>query len=1144
MTDDIDRRDVLRGLGGLALAGALGCGRRGAGDPGEPTADVDQSVVGIGTCSAVNIAAVANRPIAINTVEAYAQKSVAAGETIDFRVSSPVPYLLSVVRLGWDADSPSRDWTLHRFPQFPASPQSIRPGSYVHVESALDPTATFTQLTLECWVRPFRETTGGYWQGLMSQHTNTVGGAGQCGFGLFLTDANVPCFYFGNGGAFNQAWFRSASAPLDKLTWHHVVAVFNAGTARLYVDGAPVTGTVSGFPTAVTPGSAPLRLGAYGDATGTSFFLDGDLAMPVIYRRALNGSEIAARAGATPPQVPVDSAVIGCWPLNEEQGVVVADASGCGRTGTIVNRGTWMIGGPGFNAAAVDRFATYNPDSDATRGHGLRLSSKDFYDCAWPISQSGSLKLSYTLPSDCLPGVYVGRIIYNTTDPCDVYDRDKRYDVTFVVRRAANRPCAPVLVLCSTTTWHAYNYPFGLFGFYYNHAWTSPAEDLGQPTYYQGTEMPWNIADPYLTVEPDPRVGDPIYEDPHDGPWVRAERFLHVWLEMNGYDYDVISDHDLHLNPSILSSYQTVFIAGHSEYWSREGWSAVRSYLAAGGHMIVASGNTMFWRVTYNDSVIECRKKGQGDGGERPHAEYGELYHEHDHQRGGLMREAGSPGWQAIALETRGYGSGFHPYTVTNPGHEFFTSPEVIDVQPNPVTGVCQTLGGEFAIGHEWDSAVGRIPGAPLPLPSDYTPVVLATGYGDIDGWNITPLNYKCEHECGPEDPVPCSADVVISEITDWQWASGGHVFSVGSINAAKSLHMDEKMAALFRNVLHHNGVVFQLNLMAIGQDGRFNHKTFGGSTWSTGWSDHGTGFSNPPTGVQWGPNSIAAMAIAADGHFYYKFNAGAGWSPWNDFGGVFQGRPAAVGWGRNRLDLFARGGDHLWHGYWNGSAWNDEGPTWVGRWIDLGSGVASDPAAISSDGNRPSVAVLGTAGNIDYRYNLEGTWVRQDLGTPTGHSFVYAPTMVTFGGSRLAVFGVDNNGRAWVKHWDGGSCNPSFTAWTDLGLGLLAGRVHVASWGLNGYSVFGVDVNGHLKWKWWDGTAWGPSQTGWSDLGGSLVGEPTVVVYRGLHVGVFGVAPSGSVQHLLWNGFAWSGWQDFGGNMRQSPAVFRSVAT
>jgi hypothetical protein len=1116
MTDDITRRDVLRGLGGLALTGAIGCGKveLGApgepGEPGDPTADVEQSI-DFGTCATATIAAIANREIVVSNVEAYAQKSVAAGQTIDFRVSSPVPYQLSIVRLGWDTDSTSRDWTLHTFPiQTNPSQQSIRPGSYIHVESAFNPTVALTQLTLECWVRPFREDSGGYWQGLMSQHTNPVGGVGQCGFGLFLTDANVPCCYFGNGGMFKDEWFLSAEDPLLTLEWNHVVAVFNAGTARLYVNGAEVVSAI-GFPSAVTPGPAPLRLGAYGDATGTSFFLDGDLAMPVIYRRALSGSEVAARHAVLPPQVPVDAAVVGCWPLEEEHGSIVADVSGCGRHGTIVNRGTWMIGGPGFNAGAVGRFEDYDPDTDATRGHGLRLSSIDLYDCAWQCS------VSYTLPSDCPPGVYVGRITYNTT---------ARYDVTFVVRQSAIRPNAPVLVLCATNTWHAYNMPFQLHSFYDSHPW-------GQPSYFQGFEMPWTFstsnfpdtggtaggADPYLTFP---------NSNPGYSHLVRAERFLHVWLEQNGYDYDVISDRDLHSNPSILSSYQTMFIVGHSEYWTKESWTAVRDHVASGGNLIAASGNTMFWRVSYDNSVIECRKLPESVGG-RPSPGFGELYHEHDHQRGGLMREAGYPAWQVTGLECDGYDGTSFPYVVTDPMHALFQTPEPIAVQSG------MQLGGMYGVGHEFDVTLDTLrtatfPGStpPPPSPGDYTPSVLAQGRGSIS------FDY-----IGTSNPDTANLRVV-SEIAEWVRSGGGRVLSVGSINASQTLHADEHMAALFRNALHANGVVLRLNVLAIGQDGHFEMRGFDGSAWTAGWEAHGAGFgANPPTGVQWAPNSLAAMAITSTGSFYYKYNVGDGWSAWNDFGGVFQGRPAAVGWGRNRLDLFAHAGDHLWWKAWDGS-------TFTG-WIDLGGSVASDPAAISWEGIRRSVAVRGTAGNIQYRYNMDGNWVLQDMGSAPGTAgFAYAPTMATFGGSRIAVFAVDTAGRAWVKHWNTTSWYPSLTGWLDLGQAGLTGRVHVASWGRDNYTAFGVGSNGRLKAKHFNSSSWSPSQTQpWTDLGGSLVGEPTVVSYRGSRIAVFGVAPSGRVQHILWDGVTTNpAWQDLGGTMRHSPAVFRWVAT
>ena len=43
------------------------------------------------------------------------------------------------------------------------------------------------------------------------------------------------------------------------------------------------------------------------------------------------------------------------------------------------------------------------------------------------------------------------------------------------------------------------------------------------------------------------------------------------------------------------------------------------------------SGNTMFWRVSFDetDEVMECRKFGGGIGG-RGVAKIGELYHSHD----------------------------------------------------------------------------------------------------------------------------------------------------------------------------------------------------------------------------------------------------------------------------------------------------------------------------------------------------------------------------------------------------------------------------------------------------------------------------------------------------------------------------------
>ncbi|HKY38139.1 MAG TPA: N,N-dimethylformamidase beta subunit family domain-containing protein [Polyangiaceae bacterium] len=116
----------------------------------------------------------------------------------------------------------------------------------------------------------------------------------------------------------------------------------------------------------------------------------------------------------------------------------------------------------------------------------------------------------------------------------------------------------------------------GAFNIYNNHS-------SGAPAYQVGTKMPW-AAYPYMNY----------YGPPHNySHLLRAERFLHVWLEQNGYEYDVASDFDVHQNPSLFNSYKVVVIAGHSEYWSAQAYSGLKQYVANGGRVFVASGNTM-----------------------------------------------------------------------------------------------------------------------------------------------------------------------------------------------------------------------------------------------------------------------------------------------------------------------------------------------------------------------------------------------------------------------------------------------------------------------------------------------------------------------------------------------------------------------
>ncbi len=146
---------------------------------------------------------------------------------------------------------------------------------------------------------------------------------------MFRSDSGLPACCFGNGGAFDASNLRFGDAALAMRAWSHVLAVFDSGVVSLYVNGV-LQSSGSATVTAVTSATSPLRLGAYGDASGTNGFLDGDLAMPVIYSGALPASKISDRARRRPPDVATIEAtgatVEGCWALCEEEGTDILDA--------------------------------------------------------------------------------------------------------------------------------------------------------------------------------------------------------------------------------------------------------------------------------------------------------------------------------------------------------------------------------------------------------------------------------------------------------------------------------------------------------------------------------------------------------------------------------------------------------------------------------------------------------------------------------------------------------------------------------------------------------------------------------------------------------------------------------------------------
>ncbi|MEI6537585.1 MAG: LamG domain-containing protein, partial [Verrucomicrobiaceae bacterium] len=491
---------------------------------------------------------------------------------------------------------------MHAFELAPASPQPIHPGSYVHVDKGLR--EPLSALTMECWVRTWSLAQP---QGLISQGETGA----RLGLALCLGPKGEVIFFLGDGSSPVEALIhKTQPGVVENHKWHHVVARWDGKIKEVWVDGK-LAGQWP-FASICAVGTDPIRLGAMSEKGSCDQFLDGDLAAPAIYRRALSPDEITQRLEAKGKIPALDDDMLACWPLSEERGEKIADASRHQRHGRIINHATWMIGGPDFDSTKVPRYGDYDPAKDGTRGHALRFASDDLYDCRWKATHE------WNVPVAAKSGLYIGRLHF------EMDGKAHDYPVTFIVRRAEASRKAPMLVLCSTSTWLAYNStPFShtmppgtllTTSGYTNSHGGAPAYSCyrnhraGQPAYQFGLRMPWPSAGPDVLYSPQ-SVG---YSH-----LMRAERFLHVWLDKSGYEFDVVSDFDLHRDPDLLKGYRTIVINGHSEYWSRESYDQLDTFLSQGGSALVLSGNTMFWRTTFSDdgSVMECRKLDERIGG-------------------------------------------------------------------------------------------------------------------------------------------------------------------------------------------------------------------------------------------------------------------------------------------------------------------------------------------------------------------------------------------------------------------------------------------------------------------------------------------------------------------------------------------------
>lgn len=343
---------------------------------------------------------------------------------------------------------------------------------------------------------------------------------------------------------------------------------------------------------------------------------------------------------------------------------------------------------------------------------------------------------------------------------------------------APRKPQAPIAVVASTNTWNAYN-NFGGRSNYINAAGlpekptVNARQDLDR--YYPTTPFStWNHRDDeFLPLSFDrPEPNNHIFDNPEVTEPVQGrtqcgqapgEWRLYGWLEREGFSYDLYAEAHIHDGSLDLDAYKILIIAVHPEYWTREMYLRVKTWVfERGGRLLYLGGNGLNCEVILNeDGSMKCLSE--------LHSRHGEL---------GGWNEDGTVEYESRMHRTLESEANLLGVVCTHTGIMTSAPYKVIDADHWIFEGTGLRNGDLFgentlhervpggASGHETDKISASSPA---------NTVLLAKGTNPDEG----------------------GAEIVVHEP-----GNGAAVFSVGSITWVSALFCDAAVAGITRNVL------------------------------------------------------------------------------------------------------------------------------------------------------------------------------------------------------------------------------------------------------------------------------------------------------------------------------------------------------
>ena len=725
-------------------------------------------------------------------VLAYADRiSVRPGDTVAFKVSleDHARFDFKVVRVVNGVETPTGapykevEVETSADGSYPGGFQRIDAGSYAVVPGppALDRLSSFT---FQCYLMPTLPGDGR--QVICSRGS----GPKRPGFAVILDEKGALALMVGNGETLVTVSTGVAMLPWK---WAFVSASYDAqsGEVELWQEPDERYVTIDSF--AHVTGKAPTGIGFAADhplhlaAWQVAHHGDGRPRMAGHFNGRIDSPRLASKvvvchemsklARTIPPRA---SWVLGAWDLSRDMsGDSIVDVSGNNLHGRLVNLPTRAVTGYHWDGSCHDW--TGKPEHYGA----IHFHDDDLHDAGWQTS------VTLTVPEGLKSGVYAGRFRAG---------RDEAY-VPFYVRPARGAKKAAIAFLGSTATYMAYS----------NNHWQLDEEKAevkrGRIIAYTGDEL-------FLNERRD--LGLSTYDTHRDGSGVvyasrlrpvvinfnpksiiwsfNADTHVTDWMEAEGFDFDVVTDEDIHAEGvAALEGYRVIVTGAHPEYWSTPMWDALAAYFDRGGRLMYLGGNGFYWRIGWNGDLtaIEIRR---AESGARFWASLpGEYHQSFTGEMGGLWKRIGRPPQSLVGIGT--FATGFDRCGWFERA-EGSRDPRAAWIFEGVGDGPIGNYGvlGNGAAGIELDG-VDHALGSPLDT------IVLASSTGHSAYYMQSPDEIVFNHAAVNGDANPrVRADMIYYTLR-----SGAGMFATGSISWAASLGhngYDNEVARITGNVL------------------------------------------------------------------------------------------------------------------------------------------------------------------------------------------------------------------------------------------------------------------------------------------------------------------------------------------------------